>query len=226
MSDHVYKKTEIVGSSKTSIEDAIEQALARGVSHLSIYQLTIEPNTEFAVRTPQLPDSEDNWAMHENASALLRGAGFEQYEVSAYTQGSPCQHNVNYWQFGDYLAIGAGAHGKLSSSNATGKFSIKRYWNHRHPKAYLQAGETGKFVAQSNPVTEAERDFEFLMNALRLRSGFELSRYIHRTDGDLHILLEKLQPFFDKDWLEQDGERIRATESGFRFLDSILLACL
>jgi putative oxygen-independent coproporphyrinogen III oxidase len=214
------------GQSVDASRADIEQALAQAVNHLSIYQLTIEPNTEFAIHTPQLPDQEEYWAMHEQASALLHGAGFEQYEVSAYTQGSPCRHNVNYWQFGDYLAIGAGAHGKLSGLNAPGKFRIKRYWNHRHPKAYLQAAETGKFAPQSNPVPEAERDFEFLMNTLRLRSGFELSRYMRRTDGDIHALLEKLRPFFDKDWLEKDGESIRATESGFRFLDSILLECL
>ena len=212
-----------------SVEDSCEDinlAVVQDVSHLSVYQLTIEPNTEFALHTPPLPDSDDYWAMHEQTQNLLLAAGFEQYEVSAYTRGSACRHNLNYWRFGDYLAIGAGAHGKLSGYHAEGEFYIRRFWNHRQPKAYLRAANTREFIAQSNVVAEGERDFEFLMNALRLRTGFELSDYIERTQGVPERLVKKLRPLFDKGWLQQDGENIRATERGFRFLDSILLDCL
>jgi oxygen-independent coproporphyrinogen-3 oxidase len=212
-----------------SVEDSgrdIEIALSQEVDHLSVYQLTIEPNTEFAVHTPRLPDSDQYWAMHEQAQSMLQTAGFAQYEVSAYTKNSACRHNLNYWQFGDYLAIGAGAHGKISGTDEAGEFSIRRYWNLRHPKAYLQAATAGGFVAQSNKVPAAERDLEFLMNALRLRSGFELSVYAARTQGESELLLENLKPFFDKGWLEQRGETISASQTGFRYLDSILVECL
>jgi len=204
----------------------IEIAMSQAVSHLSVYQLTIEPNTEFALHTPRLPGSDQYWAMHEQAQGLLQAAEFEQYEVSAYTKNAACQHNLNYWLFGDYLAIGAGAHGKLSEMDELGEYGIRRYWNHRHPKAYLQAVATGEFVAQDKIVPETERDLEYLMNALRLRSGFELPAYAARTHGDVQALMEKLKPFFMKEWLEQDGETIRATDAGFRYLDSILVECL
>ena len=212
-----------------SVEDSgrdIEIALSQEVDHLSVYQLTIEPNTEFAVHTPQLPDSDQYWAMHEGAQSALQEAGFAQYEVSAYTKNSACRHNLNYWEFGDYLAIGAGAHGKLSGTDEAGGFNIRRYWNFRHPKAYLQAARVGDFVAQNKKVPAAERDLEFLMNALRLRCGFELSAYTARTGSEPEALLENLKPFFDKGWLEQRGKTIRASQTGFRYLDSMLLECL
>jgi len=214
------------GQSVAASRQDVESALLQGVSHLSVYQLTIEPNTEFAVHTPPLPDSDHYWLMHEQAQSLLQTAGFEQYEVSAYAKSSACRHNLNYWQFGDYLAIGAGAHGKLSGLDGAGDFSIRRYWNHRHPKAYLQAAKSGEFAAQSKVVPQKERDFEFLMNALRLRSGFSLTVYACRTQGEPESLLKILKPFFDKGWLQYHGENIRATETGFRFLDSILVECL
>ena len=209
-----------------SVKDSrrdIETALSQEVSHLSVYQLTIEPNTEFAVRTPRLPDSEQYWDMQEQAQSLLQAAGFEQYEVSAYSQNAECQHNLNYWQFGDYLAIGAGAHGKLSETDGNGVFNIWRYWNHRHPKAYLQAAQTGEFVAQNKAVEKSERDLEFLMNALRLRAGFDISTYTARTHCEPQALVEKLTPFFNKEWLQQRQGAIRPTDAGFQFLDSILM---
>ena len=214
------------GQSVLASRRDIEIAIAQEVSHLSVYQLTIEPNTEFAVHTPKLPDSEQYWDMHEQAQAVLQTAGFEQYEVSAYTKNSACQHNLNYWQFGDYLAIGAGAHGKLSGLDETGKFHIKRYANFRHPKDYLKAMNANAFVAHSKTVADNERDLEFLMNALRLRSGFDLSTYLAHTHGDTQALLEKLDQFMSKGWLERQGETIRATKIGFRYLDSILVECL
>lgn len=204
----------------------IEQALASGVSHLSVYQLTIEPNTEFAVHTPVLPDLEQYWAMHEQAQDQLKNAGFEQYEVSAYTLGSACRHNLNYWQFGDYLAIGAGAHGKISHMSPSGELEINRYWNHRQPKAYLQAASNGDFCAGFKSVAPRERDFEFLMNSLRLKAGFSLKQYQQTTQGNEQALMGKLSPFLEKNWLCQDGNRLLPTAKGYRFLDSMLLELL
>lgn len=206
--------------------DDIERALATGVSHLSVYQLTIEPNTEFAVHTPVLPDADEYWAMHEQAQDQLERAGFEQYEVSAYTRGSACRHNLNYWQFGDYLAIGAGAHGKLSCVSASGELKISRYWNHRQPRAYLQAAVEGDFCAETKAVPPNQRDFEFLMNSLRLKAGFHLEQYRYSTQGDERALMDKLKPFLVKGWLRQDGNCIQPTLSGYRFLDSMLLEFL
>jgi len=204
----------------------IEQALASGVSHLSIYQLTIEPNTEFARHTPVLPDTDVYWDMHEQAQNLLQARGFTQYEVSAYSKASPCQHNLNYWQFGDYLAIGAGAHGKLSMLDDAGNLQIQRYWNHRQPKAYMQSAQSGFFCAQRKPIPVADRDFEYLMNALRLKSGFDLAEYQQRTRGDQKELLTRLRPFMEKKWLAETVEGICPTVQGYRFLDSMLLEFL
>ena len=123
----------------------------------------------------------------------------------------------------DYLAIGAGAHGKVSRVDRDGALSISRYWNHRHPKAYLQAVENADFCAQQSSVQAASRDFEFLMNALRMVEGFSLPMYEQRTGGEESRLLEKLEPLFDKGWLEREGSSVRASAQGFRFLDSVLL---
>ena len=204
----------------------IKQALASGVSHLSVYQLTIEPNTEFAVNTPKLPDADVYWEMHEQAQELLAAAGFAQYEVSAYSKASPSRHNLNYWQFGDYLAIGAGAHGKLSRYDGRGQLQIERYWNHRQPKAYMQSAQSGVFCAQRKSVPAGERDFEFLMNALRLKSGFCLAEYQHRTGCDSADLLMKLRPFIERKWLTETVAGISPTSQGYQFLDSMLLEFL
>ncbi len=214
------------GQSVEGSRQDIETAITQPVSHLSVYQLTIEPNTDFAVHRPRLPDSEQYWDMHQQAQAILHGAGYEQYEVSAYSKNSACQHNLNYWQFGDYLALGAGAHGKLSRLDETGELHIKRYSNFRHPRDYLRAVDAKTFATQSKEVPENERDLEFLMNALRLRSGFDVAAYATRTHGKKQALLKKLNPFMRKGWLEQQGDMIRATSTGFRYLDSILVECL
>ncbi len=209
--------------------DDLEQVFALDTEHLSVYQLTIEPNTEFAARTPILPTSDQYWQMHEQTQQLTQQAGFEQYEVSAYSRGgkeAQCKHNVNYWQFGDYLAIGAGAHGKLSGVDEEGVLQIKRYWNQRHPKAYLAAAETGAFSAETKTVLPAEHDFEFLMNALRLKQGFIESQYLARTQGNISGLMRLLKPFFEKGWLIQTDKQIYASTEGYRYLDSILMACL
>lgn len=204
----------------------IEQALSFGVSHLSVYQLTIEPNTQFALTPPKLPDSDQAWEMHEQAQQLLGQAGLTQYEVSAYSQNSPCQHNLNYWQFGDYLAIGAGAHGKLSERDAQRKLQIKRFWNHRHPKRYLQAVDDGKFSAEANIISKQDIDFEYLMNALRLKTGFAFEQYETRTGRSATALIKTLSPFINRGWLVKEQAFIRPTEKGYRFIDSMLMKYL
>lgn len=214
------------GQSVNDSRKDIEHALSMGINHLSVYQLTIEPNTQFALTPPKLPDSDIAWEMQEQAQQLLGQAGFTQYEVSAYRQDSPCQHNLNYWEFGDYLAIGAGAHGKLSERDSKGNLQIKRYWNHRHPKRYLQAAGDGTFAAETKIIREQEIDFEYLMNALRLKAGFAFAQYEARTGGNTASLVELLTPFINKQWLSKARGVIRPTEAGYRYIDSILLACL
>ncbi len=216
------------GLPEQSLVDAhfdIEQAITNKVSHLSVYQLTLEPNTPFMTQPPDLPSAENAWEMQLQAQQLLDNAGYAQYEVSAYSRDAPCQHNLNYWQFGDYLAIGAGAHGKLSKMDQ-GVLNIKRFWNHRHPKHYLQVSKDGQFAAETKDVIGQDRDFEYLMNVLRLKKGFSLDQYQHRTGGDITKLIEKLHRFLHQRWLTQQGDFIRPTELGYRYIDSILLACL
>jgi putative oxygen-independent coproporphyrinogen III oxidase len=214
------------GQSLDTLRRDLEQALAQCVEHLSVYQLTIEANTEFAVRPPRLPDSDIAWQMHELVHDLLLQANYGQYEVSAYTRGAACLHNLNYWLFGDYLAIGAGAHGKLSYYDLAGELDVERFWNYRHPKAYMKAAVSGMFAEKTTQVPGAERDFEFLMNALRLREGFELETYVQHTQGDARGLLQTLQPLFDKGWLLREKDRVRTSAIGYRYLDSVLLECL
>ena len=220
----------IFGLPGQSLEQAcadLDQALATRVEHLSLYQLTIEPNTEFACRPPgNLPDPDLCWSMQEALQQRLKQADYQQYEVSAYTRNEPCRHNVNYWLYGDYLAVGAGAHGKISCSQEDGGMIVRRYWNHRHPKAYLQASASGRFRADESDVREPSRDFEFLMNALRLVDGFSLPLYEQRTGGREQQLLKKLESQFSRGWLEQQEANIRATAQGFRFLDSVLMELL
>ena len=213
-------------ASKQDIEQAIALSEQYNIRHLSVYQLTIEPNTEFAVRPPKLPDSEQYWDMQLQAQALLQSAEFTQYEVSAYSQEDQCQHNLNYWHFGDYLAIGAGAHGKLSKLDSNDTLVIERYWNHRHPNAYLKASQAASFIAKTKAVPNSDIDFEYLMNALRLKQGFALSDYASRTHHQPKALIDKLSSFIEQGYLESNLQRIWATQKGYQYLDTILVECL
>ncbi|MBP6095970.1 MAG: oxygen-independent coproporphyrinogen III oxidase-like protein [Methyloversatilis sp.] len=196
----------------------VSTALGTGVSHLSCYHLTLEPNTPFAAHPPQLPDDDASADMQEEIEARLAEAGFVHYETSAFAQpGRQCLHNLNYWQFGDYLGIGAGAHGKLSFHDR-----VRRDMRHKHPGAYLDAAAGGRFVQESREVGVAELPFEFMMNAARLNDGFALDLFERHTSLPLDALMPRLLEAREDGLLELDLGRIRPTLRGRRFLNELL----
>ncbi|RQO66723.1 oxygen-independent coproporphyrinogen III oxidase-like protein [Aquitalea sp. FJL05] len=205
-----------------SVEQALQDldtALSYGITHLSAYHLTIEPNTLYAVRTPQnLPDDEISADMQDAIEARLAQAGFEHYETSAFARpGRRSRHNVNYWQFGDYLGIGAGAHGKISSHEG-----IVREMRHKQPAAYIQAVADGQPVQSSRKVKRDELPFEFMMNLLRLTGGFETRLFTERTGLPVSCIRNELQQAIQQGLLEQDATTIRPTLQGQRFLNDLL----
>lgn len=199
----------------------IEAALALAPAHLSHYQLTIEPGTVFAARPPPaVPDDEQSLVMLERCQERLGAAGFAQYEVSAYARaGRRCRHNLNYWSYGDYLGIGAGAHGKLT----TAARAILRTVQPREPRRYLAAAPVSFSRA---PVPEADRPFEFMLNALRLVEGFELALYEARTGLPASGVLGRLHSLVERGLVETAAARWRASERGRRFLNDLLLEFL
>ena len=153
----------------------VEQALAHGVDHLSHYELTIEPNTLFHRFPPPRPDEDALWATHTKSVALMQAAGLGRYEISAYARpGAECRHNLNYWRFGDYLGIGAGAHGKLTQA---APWAVERSVKHRHPRRYLASLGGGDHQARCWPVPLVELPLEFMLNAARLLEGFSVELF-------------------------------------------------
>ncbi len=197
----------------------VEQALALGARHLSAYHLTLEPNTLFAARPPaNLPDDDLAADMQEAIEARLAAAGFVHYETSAFAlPGHQARHNLNYWTFGDYLGIGAGAHGKLSFHDR-----IQRDMRHKQPAAYLASVAQGSQVQTSQPVAHADLAFEFMMNALRLTEGFALSLFNERTGLPLSAILPALEQAQTRGWVQRDGDWLRPTLAGQRFLNDLL----
>ncbi|CAK0780690.1 hypothetical protein CCP4SC76_7540003 [Gammaproteobacteria bacterium] len=203
---------------QTSIEATrdLDQALACQPEHLSYYQLTLEPHTPFAHAPPPLPDDEMLWAMQSDAEASLAAAGFGHYEVSAYARaGYRCRHNLNYWNFGDYLGIGAGAHAKLTNPYTR---HIWRQWKSRTPRHYL----AGVYLAGESPVLPKDRLFEFLMNALRLTEGFPAPLLPARTGLLVESLTHAAREPLARGLLELVGNQWRATPQGNRFLNDLL----
>jgi coproporphyrinogen III oxidase-like Fe-S oxidoreductase len=196
----------------------VTRALGTGVSHLSCYHLTLEPNTPFAAHPPDLPDDDASADMQEAIEARLAEAGFVHYETSAFAQpGRQCLHNLNYWQFGDYLGIGAGAHGKLSFHDR-----VRRDMRHKHPNAYLEAAARGDFVQESREVGAAELPFEFMMNAARLNDGFALDLFERHTALPLDMLMPRLLAAREDGLLELEAGRVKPTLRGRRFLNELL----
>ena len=196
----------------------IERAIALAPAHLSHYQLTLEPGTPFAKRPPPLPDHDAAWDMQEACQARLAAAGYAQYEVSAYARpGRRCRHNLNYWEFGDYLGIGAGAHGKISGPSA-----IHRRWKTRSPVAYLQNVRTPQRVGGDETVTAEQLPFEFMLNALRLNDGAAMDIFLARTDLPVEAIAAPMHEARDKGWLIDDAERLKATPLGRRFLNDLI----
>jgi len=206
------------GQTLTECEADLGAALAFGPPHLSVYQLTIEPNTYFAKYPPLLPDDDLASAMLDRITEQTAAAGLERYEVSAYARpGHRARHNLNYWEFGDYLGIGAGAHGKLSFPHR-----VVRQVRLRDPAAYLAEAEGGAAIASESEVTRAELPFEFMLNALRLREGFELARFAERTGLPLSAIARPLEEAERRGLVERDLHHARPTGRGFDFLNDLL----
>ncbi|NKI18386.1 radical SAM family heme chaperone HemW [Spongiibacter sp. KMU-166] len=193
-------------------------AIDAGAPHISWYQLTIEPNTEFYKRPPQLPVESELGAIQQEGHELLAESGFGRYEVSAYArQGHRAKHNLNYWCFGDYLAIGAGAHGKITVADSREVF---RYQKTRKPEDYLS--RIGSRTSKREMIAREELPLEFMMNALRLREGVDEALFFQRTGvplGDINNSLEQLRA---NGLLVRRKGTIAATDKGFEFLDSVL----
>ncbi|MER2602231.1 MAG: radical SAM family heme chaperone HemW [Candidatus Competibacter phosphatis] len=197
-------------------------ALALQPAHLSYYQLTLEPNTRFYRSPPLLPDDETIDVIQDRAQEELARHGYPRYEVSAYARADRrCRHNLNYWEFGDYLGIGAGAHGKLSDPAAG---QIQRLWKVKHPRDYLARAGTPAGVGGDAPVREAELPLEFLMNALRLVEGVPAALFGERTGLPLAALEPGWSQARARGLLENDPERLQASELGLRFLNDLLQA--
>ena len=187
-------------------------------THLSLYQLTIEPNTAFAANPPVLPDEEVLWDIRCAVQELACKAGFEHYEVSAFARpGYRCRHNLNYWEFGDYIGIGAGAHSKLSVENA-----VYRWSRPRHPREYLKTVTVSTLPDTGPPLTAAALRFEFLLNALRLKAGFEKDLFAQRTGLDWKTEEPLFKDAANDGLLHLDESRVQTTPLGWRFLDDLL----
>ena len=204
--------------------DDIAQALSLAPEHLSWYQLTLEPNTAFHSHPPTLPEEEALWDIQDSGHQLLVQAGFKRYEISAYaTDGRQSLHNLNYWQFGDYLGIGAGAHGKLSHIDPDGEWRIERRWKTRQPDAYLKRMDDLRgFIAGKQVISADELPLEFAMNALRLTDGVSLEAWKANTGLSSDMLLTRLQTAEKKGLLMQMPEKLRASPQGLLFLNELL----
>lgn len=210
------------GLPQQSLEQALadlQQAIDLQPTHLSWYQLTLEPNTLFYKHPPVLPDDDLLVDMQYAGQALLQQAGYTQYEVSAYAQaGRECRHNLNYWQFGDYLGIGAGAHGKITDPFK----QVIRHQKYRQPTQYLQQTELGQARSETQTLTAADLKFEFMLNALRLKSGFDLELFTERTGLSSETLQAPLELAAQKGWLTIDQTHIQTTELGWQFLNTVI----
>jgi putative oxygen-independent coproporphyrinogen III oxidase len=206
------------GQTLQGAETDLLHAIAYAPAHLSWYQLTIEPNTVFHKRPPLLPIEDELADIQYCGEQLLAHNGYAQYEVSAYSQtGLHCRHNNNYWSFGDYLGIGAGAHSKITYADGR----IERYAKRRQPEQYMSA-ELGNFVVSARALERREIVGEFMMNALRLNNGFTLQQFSARTGLGCETLEPQLGLLCERELLVQEGNVVRATETGRRFLDSVV----
>jgi oxygen-independent coproporphyrinogen-3 oxidase len=206
------------GQSLRGAETDLSTAIACKPAHLSWYQLTIEPNTVFHKRPPLLPVEDALADIQQCGEELLARSGYVQYEVSAYSKPDfNCHHNRNYWSFGDYLGIGAGAHGKISFTDG----SIQRFAKRRQPQDYLSAG-SGHFVGSRRTLDHGEIVGEFMLNALRLNRGFTLSQFTSHTGLDAERLMPQIEQLCQRELLERDNDTVKATGLGRRFLDSVI----
>jgi oxygen-independent coproporphyrinogen-3 oxidase len=205
------------GQTQAQLDEDLATALQFQPPHISIYHLTIEPNTYFAKFPPQIPEDDTAYAMLDRITEATAAAGMDRYEVSAYArQGHRCFHNVNYWQFGDYLGIGAGAHSKLSFAHR-----VVRQVRFRDPARYMEQALAGHAVAQDEEVARADLPFEYMLNALRLRNGFGLRDFTERTGLAITAIQKGLEEAERKGLIERDFARVRPTVKGFDFLSDL-----
>ncbi len=202
-----------------ALED-LQEAVDYGTGHISWYQLTIEPNTVFYSKPPQLPEEDLIWKMQQAGAALLAEHAYDNYEISAWSRpGEQCLHNLNYWQFGDYLGIGAGAHSKLTQ---VGEGSVSRYARHRLPERYMQLAGTAGAIVESRKLNPSELGLEFMMNILRLKAGVPSALFLQRTGLPINAIQSELQNAEEQGLLEWDISTLRPTEKGQRYLNDLL----
>jgi len=195
--------------------DDLQQAISLAPEHISHYQLTIEPNTFFHHQPPkQMPDDELAWDQQQECQRLLQSAGYRQYEISAYSTDSyQCRHNLNYWRFGDYLGIGAGAHGKIT---LVGENKVVRRVRQRQPAAYL-ASQGRKSISNETVLTESDLVFEFMLNALRLSTGFEVDLFISSTGISFSEVMPAIHKAIQLELIHFDSGHLCPTERGFQY---------
>jgi oxygen-independent coproporphyrinogen-3 oxidase len=205
------------GQTLTELEADLQQALEFHPPHLSVYHLTIEANTMFAKHPPQVPDDDAASDMLDLITERTATAGMERYEVSAFARpGHRCAHNLNYWQYGDYLGIGAGAHSKLSFPHR-----VVRQIRYRDPNTYMAQAIAGAAVSQDEEVKRSELPFEFMLNATRLKEGFELTRFIERTGLPMSAIQSKLKQAEERGLVSLDLGWVHPTTRGFDFLNDL-----
>jgi putative oxygen-independent coproporphyrinogen III oxidase len=195
----------------------IARAIRSGVTHISAYQLTLEPNTLFHAHPPALPNDDTCGAIEASVHGALADAGFTRYEISAFARnGETCAHNLNYWKFGDYVGIGAGAHGKLSFPNR-----VERTVKAKQPEHYMRAMEAGDAVIERRELARSEFGFEFMLNALRLTSGVDISLFTERTGFPISLIASSLDAAEKKGLLTRDHLRFAPTALGLRYLNDL-----
>ena len=205
------------GQTQAQLDEDIATALQFAPPHISIYHLTIEPNTYFAKFPPHIPEDDTAYAMLDRITEATALAGLDRYEVSAYARtGHRCAHNLNYWQFGDYLGLGAGAHSKLSFAHR-----VVRQVRFRDPARYMEQALQGQALAQEEEVARADLPFEYMLNALRLRHGFGLRDFSERTGLAITAIQQGLEEAERKGLIERDFARVRPTVKGFDFLSDL-----
>lgn len=194
------------------------RALSFKTKHLSLYHLTMEPNTYFASHPPELPSEDDSDAMFDIALSILQDRGYQRYEVSAYCQDRQvCKHNLNYWEFGDYIGIGAGAHGKISYPN-----QITRQVRERHPETYMdKMAKANSACIENRTISSQDLAFEYMLNALRLINGVPTHQFTERTGLPLHRISKAIEEGIRKGLLDEDPSRLKASALGMRYLNDL-----
>ena len=208
------------GQKQASAINDINTAIDLNPKHISYYQLTVEPNTYFHKHPPILPEIDSIDWLQAACQALLKQSDYQQYEVSAYARlGAQCRHNLNYWQFGDYLGIGAGAHAKISNAS---KQTIYRYWKVKQPQDYISKVVVNQQIAGMKKLARHDAGFEFMLNAMRLSDGFETRLFTEHAGLPILVVEKQLKEAKLKGLIEWDLTRIRPTERGRRYLNDLL----